>query len=604
MSSIVVFWIGLPLIKSFVKSVQMLNPNMFTLLGSGTLTAYFYSLFMLIINGKTHAPLFFDASAAITTLALSGQWIEQRSESKLAQSLKNLLTLTPPTARLIAQGSEKIIPCSEIQSGYHLIVLPGETIPADGKILEGHASVEESILTGESLPVEKFVGDSVLGGTLVSGGRLLILAEKAGNDSLVARLARLVDEARKNPPPFQRVADKIAAIFTPLVLLLAVATAVGWILAGETTATAINRAVAVLIAACPCALGLAAPVATACGLSRAARLGVLIRDPSSLEKLSKVKLLVVDKTGTLTEGNPAVTHITTAEGISETLALTLGASLATSSLHPLSKALVKDAQTKNLSLEKVSDIQDTPGQGIAGKTKTQELFLGQLSFLEQKKVNIPQTLRNTNSGLAGPAVWLAEGNRCLARFDMADPIRSTTTAAIHSLKNLGIDIELLTGDQPEPARAVASQLGITRVQAGVKPDGKAARISALIGTVPGLVAMAGDGTNDAPALASADLGISLGSGTDAAKEAAAVVVLKGDIAGVARAFLMGRATVRVIRQNLFLAFAYNALALPAAAGLLISSTGWALSPTWAATSMGLSSLLLTGNALRLLRFNP
>ena len=604
MSSIVIFWIGLPLVKSFLKSVQILNLNMFTLLGSGTLTAYFYSLFVLINNGQTHASLFFDASAAITTLVLAGQWIEQRSESKLAQSLKNLLTLTPPTARLISQGSEKIIPWSEIQAGYHLIVLPGETIPTDGKILEGHASVEESILTGESLPVEKFVGDSVLGGTLVSGGRLLILAEKAGKNSLVARLARLVEEARENPPPFQRVADKIAGIFTPLVLLLAVATAVGWILAGETTATAINRAVAVLIAACPCALGLAAPVATACGLSRAARLGVLIRDPSSLEKLSKVKLLVVDKTGTLTEGNPAVTHITTAEGISETLALTLGASLATSSLHPLSKALVKAAQRKNLSLEKVSDIQDTPGQGIAGITKNQELLLGQLSFLEQKKVNIPQTLRNTNSSLAGPAVWLAEGNRCLARFDMADPIRFTTPAAIHSLKNLGIDIELLTGDQPEPARAVASQLGITRVQAGVKPDGKAARVSALIGTVPGIVAMAGDGTNDAPALASADLGISLGSGTDAAKEAAAVVVLKGDIAGVARAFLMGRATVRVIRQNLFLAFAYNALALPAAAGLFISSTGWALSPTWAATSMGLSSLLLTANALRLLRYTP
>jgi Cu+-exporting ATPase len=608
MSSIVVFWIGLPLIKSFIKSVQIINPNMFTLLGSGTLTAYFYSLFVLITNGQTHAPLFFDASAAITTLVLAGQWIEQRSESKLAQSLKNLLTLTPPTARLISQGSEKIIPCSEIQSGYHLIVLPGETIPADGKILEGHASVEESILTGESLPIEKFVGDSVLGGTLVSGGRLLILAEKAGNDSLVARLARLVDEARENPPPFQRVADKIAAIFTPLVLLLAVATAVGWILAGETTATAINRAVAVLIAACPCALGLAAPVATACGLSRAARLGVLIRNPSSLEKLSKVKLLVVDKTGTLTEGNPAVTHITTAEGISETLALTLGASLASSSLHPLSKAIVKAAQIKNLSLEKVSDIQDTPGQGIAGITKNQELLLGQLSFLEQKNIHITPDLRTsapTNvQTTAGPAVWLAQENQCLARFDMADPIRSTTPAAIRSLKNLGINIELLTGDQPEPARAVASQLGITRLQAAVKPEGKAARVSALLGTVPGLVAMAGDGTNDAPALASADLGISLGSGTDAAKEAASVVVLNGDIAGIARAFLIGRATIRVIRQNLFLAFAYNALALPAAAGLFISSTGWALSPTWAATSMGLSSLLLTGNALRLLSYTP
>ena len=603
-SGIVVFWVGFPIVKAFFQSIQTINPNMFTLLGSGTLTAYFYSLFVLISNHQLHGALYLDAAAAITTLVLAGQWIEQRSADKLSNALQALLTLTPPTARLLSHGSEKIVPCAEIQLGHHLLVLPGETIPADGKILEGHASVEESILTGEPLPIEKFVGDSVLAGTLVSGGRLLILAEKAGTDSLIARLAQLVDEARANPPPFQRLADKIAGIFTPLVLFLALATAVGWILAGETAANSISRAVAVLIAACPCALGLAAPVATACGLSRAARLGVLIRNPSSLEKLSRVKLLVVDKTGTLTEGNPAITSIITAPGTSEIYALTLAASLASSSLHPLSRALVKAALSKNLSLEKISNIQDTPGQGIAGKTKNRELLLGQLSFLEQKKINIPQTLRSANSGTAGPAVWLAQENQCLARFDMADPIRSTTPTAIHSLKNLGIDIELLTGDQPEPARAVASQLGITRLQAAVKPEGKAARVSALIGTVPGLVAMAGDGTNDAPALASADLGISLGSGTDAAKEAAAVVVLKGDIAGIARAFLMGRATIRVIRQNLCLAFAYNALALPAAAGLLISSTGWALSPTWAATSMAFSCLLLTGNAMRLLRYKP
>ena len=322
-----------------------------------------------------------DAAAAITTLVLAGQWIEQRSADKLSNALQALLTLTPPTARLLSHGSEKIVPCAEIQLGHHLLVLPGETIPADGKILEGHASVEESILTGEPLPIEKFVGDSVLAGTLVSGGRLLILAEKAGTDSLIARLAQLVEEARANPPPFQRLADKIAGIFTPLVLFLALATAVGWILAGETAANSISRAVAVLIAACPCALGLAAPVATACGLSRAASLGVLIRDPSSLEKLSRVKLLVVDKTGTLTEGNPAITSIITAPGTSEIYALTLAASLASSSLHPLSRALVKAALSKNLSLEKISDIQDTPGQGIAGKTKNRELLLGQLSFL-------------------------------------------------------------------------------------------------------------------------------------------------------------------------------------------------------------------------------
>ena len=581
---------------------------MFTLLGSGTIIAYSYSLFRIFFSAHGHGDLFFDAAAAITTLVLAGQWIEQRSEDKLAKALQGLLSLTPPTARLLSRGSEKIIPWSEIQPGNQLIVLPGETIPTDGKILEGHASVEESILTGEPLPVEKFLGDSVLGGTLVSGGRLLILAEKAGNDSLVSRLARLVEVARENPPPFQRIADKIAGLFTPLVLVLAAATALGWILAGETTGTAINRAVAVLIAACPCALGLAAPVATACGLSRAARLGVLIRDPSSLEKLSKVKLLVVDKTGTLTEGNPAVTQITTTGGVSETTAITLGASLACSSLHPLSKAIVKAAQSRNLTLEKISGIQDNPGQGIAGKTSDgKTLLLGNLSFLQQHRVEIPVAatsptpINNTPSSIS---VFFAVEGRFAAVFFMADPIRSTTPAAIQSLQHLGIDLELLTGDQPGPAQAVASQLGITRVQAGVKPDGKAARVSALIGSVPGLVAMAGDGTNDTPALASADLGISLGSGTDAAKEAAAVVVLKGDIAGVARAFLMGRATVRVIRQNLFLAFAYNALALPAATGLFISSTGWALSPTWAATSMGLSSLLLTANALRLLRFQP
>jgi Cu+-exporting ATPase len=601
---------------------------MFTLLGSGILTAYLYSLFTTLFLPLSHNSLFFDAAAAITTLVLAGQWLEQYSENKLAHSLKNLLNLTPPTARLLNGTTEKIIPWADILPGQHLLVLPGETIPTDGKILEGHSSVEESILTGEPLPIEKFPGDSVLGGTLLSGGRLLILAEKAGNQSLVARLSQLVDEAKQNPPPFQRLADKIAALFTPLVLLLALATAVGWILAGETTATAINRAVAVLIAACPCALGLAAPVATACGLSRAARLGVLIRNPSSLEKLSRVKLLVVDKTGTLTEGNPAITSIITAPGTSEISALTLGASLAASSLHPFSRALVRAAESRSLAFPKIAEIQEIPGEGLVGTTlRGEKLLLGNEAFLEKHHVKAaktlrssasagvrseggpalltaPQTLRATKSGIAGSAVWLAEGNQCLARFDMTDPIRSTTPAAIQSLQNLGIDLELLTGDQPEAARVVATQLGITRVQAGVKPEGKAARISTLIGTVPGLIAMAGDGTNDALALASADLGISLGSGTDAAKEAAAVVVLKGDIAGIARAFLIGQATIRVIRQNLFLAFAYNALALPAAAGLFISSAGWALSPTWAATSMAFSSLLLTGNALRLLRFAP
>ena len=282
-SGIAVFIVGFPILKAFILSVQTINPNMFTLLGTGTLTAYLYSLFGLFFLPTSQNTPFFDAAAAITTLILAGQWIEQRSENKLAHSLKNLLSLTPPTARLLQGSVEKMIPWTDIQPGQHLLVLPGENIPTDGKILEGHASVEESILTGEPLPIEKFPGDSVLGGTLLSGGRLLILAEKAGNQSLVARLAHLVDEAKENPPPFQRTADKIASVFTPLVLILALATALGWIFVGESTANAISRAVAVLIAACPCALGLAAPVATACGLSRAARLGVLIRIPSSLE---------------------------------------------------------------------------------------------------------------------------------------------------------------------------------------------------------------------------------------------------------------------------------------------------------------------------------
>ena len=611
-SSVVVLFFGFPILKFFWKSIQSLKPDMFTLLGFGILTAYLYSLFGIYFSQTNQPTLFFDAAGAITTLVLAGQWIEQRSGEKLQSALKKLLSLTPPTARLLSGSTEKIIPWSEIQPGQHLLVLPGETIPTDGKILEGHSSVEESILTGEPLPVEKFVGDSVLGGTLSTGGRLLLLAEKAGTDSLVARLARLVEEARENPPPFQRTADKIAAVFAPVVLLLALATALGWIFAGESTALAITRAVAVLVAACPCALGLAAPVASACGLSRAARLGVLIRDPASLEKLSKVKLLVVDKTGTLTEGNPVLANIVSADPSKETEALTLAASLAASSLHPLSRALVQAALIRKLPLQTISDIHDTPGQGISGKTSSgQAVVLGNEAFLKGLGIDTYSLTRNAPpatshaSHLPSPiSVYAAVASRLLARFDLSDQIRATSFPAMQSLRTLGIDVELLTGDRPEAANAVARELGITKVEAGVKPEGKADRVRQLRSSTKGLVAMAGDGTNDAPALASADLGISLGSGTDAAKEASAVVVLKGDLAGVARAFLLGRATVRTIWQNLAWAFGYNLFALPAAAGLFLPLFGWALAPTWAAASMALSCVVLTANALRLLRYQP
>jgi Cu+-exporting ATPase len=627
-SSIVVLFFGFPILKFFWKSIQSIKPDMFTLLGLGILTAYIYSLFGIVFDRSDPPTLFFDAAGAITTLVLAGQWIEQRSEKKLSSALKNLLSLTPPTARLLSNGSEKIIPLSEVQPGQHLLVLPGETIPTDGKILEGHSSVEESILTGEPLPVEKFPGDSVIGGTLSTGGRLLLLAEKAGTDSLVARLARLVAEARENPPPFQRTADKIAAVFTPVVLLLALATALGWIFAGESTALAITRAVAVLVAACPCALGLAAPVASACGLSRAARLGVLIRDPASLEKLSKVKLLVVDKTGTLTEGNPVLANIVAADPSKETEALTLAASLASSSLHPLSRALVRAASARSLKLQPISDIRDIPGQGISGKTSSGQAFvLGNETFLKGLGIDTHSLTRNAPPATShvspishlpprsGPApsvlglrspisVYAAVAGRLLARFDLSDQIRSTTAGAVRQLRALGINVELLTGDRPEAADAVAKELGITKVESGVKPEGKADRVRQLRSSTKGLVAMAGDGTNDAPALASADLGISLGSGTDAAKEASAVVVLKGDLAGVARAFLLGRATVRTIWQNLAWAFGYNLFALPAAAGLFLPIFGWALAPTWAAASMTLSCVVLTANALRLLRYQP
>ena len=626
-SSVLVLFFGFPILKFFWKSIQTTKPDMFTLLGTGILTSYIYSLYGLFFIKPTPV-LFFDASAAITTLVLAGQWIEQRSEKKLSSSLQKLLSLTPPTARLLSGSTEKIIPWSDIQPGQHLLVLPGETIPTDGKILEGHSSVEESILTGEPMPVEKFVGDSVLGGTLSTGGRLLLLAEKAGTDSLVARLARLVEEARKNPPPFQRTADKIAAVFTPLVLLLALATAVGWILAGESTALAITRAVAVLVAACPCALGLAAPVASACGLSRAARLGVLIRDPASLEKLSKVKLLVVDKTGILTEGNPVLANIVAVDPSKETETLTLAASLASSSPHPLSRALVSAATARGLKLQPISDIRDVPGQGISGKSTSGQAFvLGNEAFLKSHGVVPAETLRSsTSAGVwseGGPPatrsqpsvhvhvheksesrVHLALNGRQIAVFIFTDQIRATSFSAMHSLRALGINVELLTGDRPDAAAAVAKELGITKVEAGVKPEGKADRVRKLRASTKGLVAMAGDGTNDAPALASADLGISLGSGTDAAKEASAVVVLKGDLAGVTRAFLLGRATVRTIWQNLAWAFGYNLFALPAAAGLFLPIFSWALAPTWAAASMALSCVVLTANALRLLRYQP
>ena len=609
----VVLWGGWPFFQRGWQSLLSRRWNMFTLISLGAGAAYLYSLVAFLAPGLFPAdlrhggnvPVYFEAAAVIVALVLLGQVLELRARGRTSQALRDLLALAPPVAlRVEPDGEEREVPLEKVAVGDRLRVRPGEKIPVDGAVVEGSSFVDESMVTGEPVPVEKTEGSELTGGTLNGTGGLVMTAQKVGSDTLLSRIVGMVAEAQRSRAPIQRLVDSVAAWFVPAVVLVAAATFVVWLLwgPGPKPAVAVVNAVAVLIIACPCALGLATPMSIMVGTGRGARAGVLVRDAEALETLAKVDTLVVDKTGTLTEGRPVLRRILAADGFDKKRAMAYAAGLERSSEHPLARALVSAARQRAIQPAEVSEFSSVPGKGVVGRAGEHRLALGNRALLEKLAIDGTRAearARELEEG-AGTVVFLAVDGRAVALFEIGDPLKESAAPALDRIRGLGIDVVMLTGDSPNTARAVAEKLGIERFEAGMLPEDKHRRVAELQ-SEGRFVAMAGDGVNDAPALAAADVGLAMGDGTDIAMETAEVTLLKGDLGGVSRALGLGRATVRNIRQNLFLAFVYNALSVPIAAGVLYPFFGWLLSPMLASAAMSLSSVSVIGNALRLRR---
>jgi Cu+-exporting ATPase len=585
---------------------------MFTLIGIGTGIAWLYSLVAVLAPGvfpdsfRGHdgeVGRYFESAAVIVTLVLMGQVLELRARERTGGAIRALLGLAPKTARRLGDdGSEADVPLEDVQAGDRLRVRPGEKVPVDGVVLEGTSAVDESMVTGEPIPVEKAPGAPVTGATLNGTGSFIMQAEKVGRETLLARIVQLVAEAQRSRAPMQRLADAVAAWFVPAVVGVAAVAFVAWGVWGPEPrfAYALVAAISVLIIACPCALGLATPMSIMVGVGRGASAGVLIRDAEALEALARVDTLVVDKTGTLTEGRPRLEGVIDGEDPSGDEALRLAASLERASEHPLAAAIVTAAEEKGLALAEVTDFRSLPGRGVTGTVGGRRVALGNPALLEALEIE-PGSLTESAAverGEGRTVVFLAAEGAARALLSVSDPIKESAPEALRALRDDGMEIVLLTGDHLAAAQAVARRLGITRVEADVLPDRKAAVVRQLQdeGRV---VAMAGDGINDAPALAAARVGIAMGTGTDVAMKSAGVTLVKGDLRGIVRARRLSRATVRNIRQNLFWAFFYNALGIPIAAGVLYPWLGWLLSPMVAAAAMSLSSVTVIGNALRL-----
>ncbi|KMO38820.1 haloacid dehalogenase [Methylobacterium aquaticum] len=608
----VVLWAGWPFFERGWASVKSRNLNMFTLIALGTGVAWLYSVvattapgvFPPALRGHDGAvPAYFEAAAVITVLVLLGQVLELRARESTSGALRALLDLAPKTARRIrADGSEEEIGLDTVQVGDRLRVRPGEKIPVDGTVIEGRSSVDESLVTGEAMPVSKDVGAAVIGGTLNQSGALVIKARNVGRDTMLARIVQLVAEAQRSRAPIQRLADQVAGWFVPVVMAAAVLAFIAWFTVGpEPRFTyGLLAAVAVLIIACPCALGLATPMSIMVGVGRGAQAGVLIKNAEALERMEKITTLVVDKTGTLTEGKPAVTQVVPAEGFTEAEILRLAASVERASEHPLAMAIVAAAEKQGLALAPVSDFDSPTGRGALGTVEGRTIRLGNAAFLGE--AGIPTAALDQQADRlrqdGATAIFMSVDDRVAGAIAIADPIKATTPEALQALRAEGIRVVMLTGDNRTTAQAVAHRLGIDEVEAEVLPDQKSAVVKAhqAQGQV---VAMAGDGVNDAPALAVADVGIAMGSGTDVAIESAGITLLKGDLNGIVRARRLSRATMSNIRQNLFFAFIYNAAGVPVAAGVLYPFLGILLSPIIAAAAMALSSVSVIGNALRL-----
>ncbi len=608
----VVLWGGWVFYVRAWRSIVTWNLNMFTLIGLGTAVAYGYSV-VAVFFPEIFPPSFrsedgtvgvyFEAAAVIVTLVLLGQMLEQRARSRTGAAIKALLGLAPKTARRIEEdGTEQDVPLDQIQVNDRLRVRPGEKMPVDGRVLEGSSNVDESMITGEPMPVEKKEGDPVIGATVNAKGSLVIQAEKVGADTVLSQIVHMVAEAQRSRAPIQKLADLVAAYFVPAVIGVAVIAFIVWSLIGPepSMAYALIAAVSVLIIACPCALGLATPMSIMVATGKGATFGVLFKDAEAIETMRMVDTLVVDKTGTLTEGKPKLTDVITAEEWSPSDLLALAGSLERGSEHPLAAAIVSGAEERGVTLEKAQHFDSHTGKGVSGSVSGKPVLLGNRRLLEDFKISLEAMEKEAEKLRAEgkTAMYVAVDGKVAGIVSVSDPIKETTPEAIDKLHKEGIRIVMLTGDNKATAKAVAEKLGIDEVAAEVLPEDKVNTVKRFQGEGK-IVAMAGDGINDAPALAQAQVGIAMGTGTDVAMESARVTLVKGDLRGILRAVLLSKATMRNIKQNLFFAFFYNALGVPIAAGILYPIFGLLLSPMIAAAAMSFSSVSVVGNSLRL-----
>jgi P-type Cu+ transporter len=613
LSTPVVLWCGWPFFQRGWQSIVNRSLNMFTLIAIGVGAAYFYSAVVMLLpqifppsfvaHGKIG--IYFEAAAIITVLVLLGQVLELRARNRTGSAIRALLDLAPKTARLVRDGEEHDVPLDQVQRGDRLRVRPGEKVPVDGRVIEGRTSIDESMLTGEPMPVEKASGDRVTAGTVNQNGSIVIEAKRVGSETVLSHIVEMVAQAQRSRAPIQSLADKVASWFVPAVIAIAIITFLVWFFIGPEPRLAygIVNAVAVLIIACPCALGLATPMSVMVGVGRGAQAGVLIKKAEAIELMEKVRTLVVDKTGTLTEGRPRLTSIVPTDSISEQELLAAAAAVEQNSEHPLAAAIVSGAKERGVRTPSVRDFQSTTGGGVVGQVNRHRVIVGKPLFLRSQGISDLEGLEQKAGELqqqGQTAIFVALDNRPAGILAVADPIKPSAPAAIEHLHKLGIKIIMLTGDNERTAFAVAQKLGIDEVEAGVEPQRKHERIARLR-KQGNVVAMAGDGINDAPALAAADVGIAMGTGTDVAMESADLTLLKGDLRGIEKAIRLSRAMMRNIRQNLFFAFIYNALGVPIAAGVLYPFFGILLDPIIAGAAMSFSSVSVIANALRLRR---
>ena len=608
---------GWPFFHRFWQSLVNRSPNMFTLIGLGTGAAFLDSVVATIVPSAFPAslrdmhgavPVYFEAAAVITTLVLLGQVMELRARQKTSGAIRSLLNLAPQQAHVVANdGAEQDVAVELVKVGDKLRVRPGERVSVDGVIREGASALDESMVTGEPMPVEKTAGDKVTGGTLNASGSFVMEAERVGSETMLAQIVKLVSEAQRSRAPMQKLADQVAAYFVPAVVLVAVLAFAGWMLVGPEPkfAHALVAAVSVLIIACPCALGLATPMSIMVAVGRGASAGVLVRNAEALETLARVDTLVVDKTGTLTEGRPEVTAISVLPdaGISSDRLLRLAAGLEQSSEHPLARAIVRKAKEQRIELPQSKDFQAFPGGGVRAEVAGQAVLIGTKDFLAGQSVFVSaesEVRLRAGADSAASVVFVALGGKVCGAIALADRVKASSRGAVSSLQNEGLQIRVATGDQRGTALAVAKELGLAEIDAEVRP-GEKVEIVKRLEKEGHAVAMAGDGVNDAPALAAADVGIAMGTGTDVAMESAGIVLVKGDLQGIVRARKLSRATVRNVRQNLAFAFLYNIIGIPVAAGVLYPVFGWLLSPMIASAAMSFSSVSVIANALRLRR---